>query len=267
MIMGGEPTIHPDFEKMIIEATKYYQNIELFTNGTKINEVISIPNIINLHWQNRFQFIVNGYQFDPTKTENFDVNKFSSIILFYVIPFDEEENNKIIEKIIKIAKFNPKFIFAISLDTSINILDEEIAKTYRKRYVNFLKNTFPFIYNRANVDHPIPHCFFTQEIISDLYEIGIGPIHLLNKYRPCCDQNIGLVNTDWSLEYCNQTRINLGNIKGKTIPEITKMLQLAPKMKYELVKTISEKCANCPAFSTCKAKCWCGQLQQMEKKL
>ena len=138
------------------------------------------------------------------------------------------------------------------------MLDEGIAKDYRDRYLEFYRRVIPYIAPRYSYDHPFPDCWWTQELVDDLHSMGVGPIHL---HPSCCDVRIGLIDTQWNLHYCNQTRIEIGNINGLTIPEIEKLIQSAPRSKIILLKNISKKCRSCPAIVTCKARCWMRQLQ------
>jgi sulfatase maturation enzyme AslB (radical SAM superfamily) len=252
-IMGGEPTIHPEFAYMAIESLKYYGTISLFTNGTTLNSVIRNVPILKAHTHGRFQFIINGFT-----APDFDTDYFERVDLHFVIPFDERSLAQIISKILKFAP-DRKFNFILSGDTGVNVLDSRIANVYRERYLEFFKQVIPAIAPRYSFDHPFPECFWTQDLIDELHQLGVGPVHL---HPACCDVRIGLIDTEWNLHYCNQTRIELFNIKGLEIPKVNEMIQSAPGMKVDLVKSISEKCRNCPAVVTCKTKCWCRQLQK-----
>jgi hypothetical protein len=251
-IMGGEPTIHPDFYLMTEHALRYYGTVILFTNGSTLDDNITDPHILRAHIQGRFNFIINGFT-----AKTFNTNFFNHYALHFVVPFDEVNHKRMIKKVAEFAK-DPKAHFIISGDTGVDLLNEDVAEQYRHRYLDFWKGTIQHINGRYEYDHPFPNCFFTQELIDELHRLQVGPVH---ESPSCCDRYIGLIGTDWSLTYCNQTRIHLGNIYRLIIPAINRLIQTAPAQKCGIVKQLSPKCAECPSVVTCKTHCWCRQLQ------
>jgi len=72
---------------------------------------------------------------------------------------------------------------------------------------------------------------------------------------------MGLIDYNFDLYFCNQTRIKIGSIlddngEPKLVPEIMETLQKFSCVKTENVKNMSEKCRNCGVVASCKTGCF-----------
>jgi radical SAM protein with 4Fe4S-binding SPASM domain len=77
----------------------------------------------------------------------------------------------------------------------------------------------------------------------------------------CNCPNIGLVDWNFDVYYCNQTRIKIGSILNddnsvKTLPEIISMITPYHGKKVEYIKKIESKCKKCEALYTCRLGCY-----------
>lgn len=242
--MGGEPTVHPDFIEMTEAAVDYYKIVLLFTNGTRLNQ-IKTRKIMEAYDENKFGIIVNGYA-----APDADYSDFDHIMFHFVVPAQKHEFNRIVRKVKRFARM-PYASFSISGDTNVNLFNTRARADYRKLYVKFWKKVIAHVSMRCMIDHPFPHCFWTQQMIDELHGIDVGLIHQLKPN--CCDRNIGLIDTDLNIQYCNQTRIPIGSIIGKTLLEVDRMIRTAPQKKMEL---LNSRCQLCPSAVICKAACW-----------
>lgn len=257
-IMGGEPTLHPEFLSVADLAIQLFGHISLFTNGTNL-QYVTHPDILAAHWGDKFQFIINGYTFD------FDLWRawgkyYKKMQLHFVVPDFSASRKEMVTKI----KFLAKVIapvqthFILSGDTQVNIFDTVKLLDYRWNYIEAMKAIIPLLREYGHTysfDHTFPQCFWTQEMITELAEADIEPVHLMR--QSCCDTILGLMDTNFDIWYCNQTRLKVGNAfvngKPRQIEEILRMLRDMPCKKCaELIG----KCRECPAQITCKSACW-----------
>jgi hypothetical protein len=148
--------------------------------------------------------------------------------------------------------------FIISGDTGVNIFDDETMLEYRERYIDTLCKIVSILDSHGHdfsYDHVFPTCFWTQEMMDRVHEINITPPHLMR--RPCCHTILGLLDTNFDLWYCNQTRIKVGNmfVNGhpRRMEEVHRMLADMPCKKCE---SLRPECQKCPAKDTCKTGCW-----------
>jgi len=255
-LMGGEPTIHPEFLQVADLGILLFNAVTLFTNGTNLQHIVH-PDILASHWTDKFQFIINGYTFN---LNNWNVWKryYKKIQLHFVIPKDNIK--AIINKINHIISENRsnQLHFIISGDTQLNIFDEKILADYRENYIYGLTSIIPKLQKHRfsySFDHIFPSCFWTSDMISELHRNDIEPVHL--QRQSCCDRILGLLDTNFDLWYCNQTRLKIGNVfvngKPRSMEEIHRMIRDMPALKE---KSLPIRCQECPAISTCKSACW-----------
>ena len=72
---------------------------------------------------------------------------------------------------------------------------------------------------------------------------------------------MGLIDYNFDLYYCNQTRIKLGSILKdngdvKTMDEIINMIQRGSRMKTNSIMELSDKCKGCAVLASCKVGCY-----------
>jgi sulfatase maturation enzyme AslB (radical SAM superfamily) len=253
-IMGGEPTIHPEFLSVASFGILLFNQITLFTNGTNM-KVITNPDILAAHWGDKFKFIINAFTF------NLDDNwqqwgKYYKRASFHFVLGEKKtiEKAKLLAQCIAPVQAH----FILSGDTQINIFDDKYLGEYRVRYIQSLIEIIEKLREHGHTysfDHQFPICFWTQDMIDDLQEADIDPIH---NRQGCCDKILGLLDTNFDLWYCNQTGIKIGNVfvngKPRTMDEIHRMIRHMPNEKVQQVTL--DKCMNCPAQITCKTACW-----------
>lgn len=235
-IMGGEPTLHPRIIDIIQEGLKHYFTVSLFTNGINIDRIVK-------RFGNRISYTVNGYTFDPKK--DFEV-------LHFVITKNDTE--KVIDKMMKCIVSHSKSIFVYSPDTQVNIFDEEEFNDYRKTWIEATKIIVPELNKRKmrwQLDHNLPLCFFTKEINYELEKLSL-PTKI---FSSCKCVEIGLIDWNFDLYYCNQTRIKLGTILNKSIPELNEMVQNSREKKIDNIK-LNKKCQHCELINKCGMGCY-----------
>jgi radical SAM protein with 4Fe4S-binding SPASM domain len=268
-IMGGEPTLHPRFYEVIEEACRYYRLVSLFTNGSTMPKIAKEPLMIKHHFSRKLQYLINGFTFDIDKFGEY--REFvHSISLHCVVPINNVNN--FIEKVLTYSQRIPNVFIAISPDTQINLFDDDILNKYRTAWTKSLTNIVPALLQQGThfgYDHNLPICFFTQEMIDDLHKHNIG--NLYNARICCCGEiTMGLIDYNFDLYFCNQTRLKIGSILNregnpKTLDEITHMLQGITKVKADKISEMSDKCKECRVLSSCKVGCYYNALCKGDK--
>jgi len=261
LLMGGEPTMHPRIIEMMLEAAKYYRVADLFTNGTRLHKIAKHPEVIREHFKDKIIYTINGYVFDEAKyLEYKDYTKKISLH-FVITTWGHEE---IAKKILRCIELGPEAVsIVLSVDTMVDIFDEEMMKDYRKIWLDTLKKIIPSLNGSPiswSTDHRVPYCFFTQEMIDELNLLGLEHFHF--EVSACTCASSGLIDTAWDLWYCNQTRIKLGSLIKENnelmrLPEIVnKYITPGHKIKTNCIKNLREKCKNCNALDTCRVGCY-----------
>ena len=276
-IMGGEPTLHPRILEVIHEGCLHFGGVDLFTNGTKLYKIANYPLVVRYHLEEKIEYVINGYVFNYE-----DIDEVSSFIsramLHFVIPDNEEEMEKICDKIF--AHMGGIYHIIISPNTQVNLFDDKIQEDYRKIWMKAITRVVPELIRTGvpfNYDHVLPICFYTQEMLDELHKIPLhdytkklDAIHE-DKITCCCEVQMGLIQTNFDLHFCNQTDIKIGSILNedgspKTIDEIQQMLLPFSKTKTDCIKSISPKCRVCPVVASCKVGCYYTTLRSNHEK-
>jgi len=263
-VMGGEPTLHPRFLEVVEESLNHYRTISIFTNGSTMHKYASNRMLMKNHFRGRVDYKINGYVFDPNKFEEYK-EYVHQIGLHCVVPLGDSD--LFVNKVLEFTYLHPQVMILLSPDTQVNIFDESILKEYREVWINVITDIVPEL-RRMNIpfgyDHVFPICFYTQEMIDILHTFDMDSLY---REKICCcgDLNLGLIDYNFDLYYCNQTRIKLGSILKddntfKTMDEIFNMIQCASSMKTESILELSDKCRSCHVVASCKTGCFYNSL-------
>ena len=268
-MMGGEPTVHPRFADIVEEATKHVRVVKVYTNGLKLKEIASDLKILLPHFEDKLIYIINGY------TCNFDKiiesqQYIRAVAIHFVVTLDG--TYKMLKKFDECLKLYPLTFPVISPDSQVNIFDGDILNRYREIWVEAAKYLVPKMretggMNAGKIDHSFPMCFYTQDMIDELAASGIEGLHMV-KQNCCAETAMGLIDWNWDLYYCNQTRIKIGSIlndegKPKSMPEILEMInKKGTGIKTEKIIELSDMCRDCPALHTCKLGCFYNTLDR-----
>lgn len=240
-LMGGEPTIHPNFKLLYEHAQTKFEQVVLFTNG--LDEIIGRiePRISDT--------VVYNFNFYNSKWDS------SKILLnglgkrLMEIQISSDSNKEMLcENLEKLYMNIPKEKIGVNLTLNcvenIYVNKKEIIDTWNT--VNeFLTKKIEVNYN---IDHNIPFCFF------------MGSNMKIKPGKQLCDYNCsGLIDTKLRLRYCNQMPKILTNIKNDNefIPYkiIDNYLYSAYLRKIE--SNMKKICISCVLFKdTCNGGCF-----------
>ncbi len=239
-IMGGEPTVHSQFEGIISISQQYFESIIIFTNA--VND--RIKNII----PRKKDTIVYNSDFI---NDNFDVSK---LLL-------EGEGHRrleiqisedcLVDRIIAMLKTlkNTPTKYNLTLNCMENIFQNKIKLSEKWHHITtYITHELNKDYN---IDHHIPFC------LSKLFDSE-------SKCDMCNIECSGLIDSSLNLRYCNQhpqILCKLLQSNGEFIKFSTLMEYLKNEynIKIELNKVL--KCQNCHLFmNKCNGGCFVHKL-------
>jgi radical SAM protein with 4Fe4S-binding SPASM domain len=262
-VMGGEPTLHPRVVDLVHEAYYHFGKIKLFTNGSQMSKIAKDPRMIKTHFEGVTAYLINGHTFKPEKFHEYK-DFVREIVLHCVVPLENVDDY--INRVLRFLELGPQINICISPDTQINLFDDNIMEKYRESFMKAVTTLIPRLYISNQFfafDHFFPTCFFTQDIIDTLHAYSITA---WEKTGCCSEYILGLIDWNFDLHFCNQTRFKIGNVLDKdgnmlSLPEINEMIKTAPQMKCNNIRKLSEKCRNCSALPICKVGCYYNVLQ------
>ena len=236
-MMGGEPTVHNDFEKLVEIAQNHFSGMTIFTNG--INNRIK-----NIKLREE-DCVTYNFLFNKTiSKENLNLEN-GGRRNFQVQVHKDVDEIQLANRIVELENIDREKIgVALSLDCTSNIFKDR--KILIKKLSNIekilSKNKIDFKY-----DNKIPLCFLYGS-------------NLHNKNDGMCSVDIaGVIDSDLTLRYCLQNSEKLFKIydSNKFIPwEI--LLNHLYKYSYSLrQKALDKVCVECHLFNrNCNGGCW-----------
>ena len=237
-VMGGEPTIHPNFSDIMAIAQEYFTAVFLFTNG--INN--------------------NVFEFKPRETDAIIYNfRFSKVLTADKLLLDKPGRRslevqitsktneiKLIDEILsRCGNYKERINPCLTLDCTENIFTnrEKLIEKYSKVWNACQKAGFIM-----GQDHIPPLCFIYG---SDIKMPSSGCI---------CDSNcIGLIDAKFNIKFCNQYSQSLGNLyKDDTLIPFMEYLDMLSKEQENLQDIVKEKiCDKCPFYQKyCNGGCF-----------
>lgn len=236
-IMGGEPTIHNDFEKIVEIAQEYFSGLSLFTNGiNKRIKKVSFRETDSVVFNFSFNKLLNE--------ESLYLGNGGRRSLEIQIHSDTDEI-ELTKRIIDIAKIDRERIhISLTLDCTSNIFLEKQTIVKKLRYIEqqLFDNDFKFGY-----DHRMPLCY--------LYKTGLHP----SGDGICSFPNSGLIGADLKLRFCNQHNEKILNLvdDGRFLPWTIVKNHLR-KRYFELqAESLNKICSECIFYGEgCNGGCW-----------
>lgn len=239
-IMGGEPTVHTEFENIVLIAQRYFNSIIIFTNAVnerikniKLRETDSIT----------YNFTFINYNFDITKLLLEQPGKRSIEVQ---ISSDSDEKNILdrMKWLNEVCDFSDKVQYNLTLNCIENIfLKEDIIVKKWNSVVDYIENDLNMDYN---VDHNIPKCFSSQ-------------MKLNKPCKLCSVECSGLIDTDLYLRYCNQMPkriIKLLN-NNEFVDYNIVISNLNNNFEEKINNNYEKKCYKCMNFkNTCNGGCF-----------
>lgn len=236
-IMGGEPTIHNDFETLIEIAQEHFSAITVFTNG--INERIKNVEL------REDDVITYNFLFNKTLSEHNLFLENGGSRSFQVQVLKDCDEAALADRIVELAKIDEEKIDVIlSFDCKSNIFkDKDILVKKLSHIENVLiRNNISLQY-----DHKTPSCFLFGENLH------------VNNDGMCTVDIAGVIDSDLTLRYCNQNPDKILPLCGPDgFVEWDILLNHLYKCYYSLrTKALNKICSECRLFNrNCNGGCW-----------
>lgn len=200
-IMGGEPTTHPDFLKIVSIAQQNFDSVHVFTNGVN-DEITKVE--MREHDTIIYNLSCMGEKYPSSK-----LMPEKNFIHAYETRIDAQSSVERIKRVLAHIHsiVGDKIVVNLTLNCVEEIFDhkEKIISNWNA-VVSYLEDEMGMGYR---VDHAIPYCFF------------VGSNMRLKISGSLCSLNCtGLISPDLQLRHCNQTSENLLHIRknGKFVP-------------------------------------------------
>ncbi|MGL5126411.1 MAG: radical SAM protein [Fusobacteriaceae bacterium] len=248
-IMGGEPTIHPDFLELIQYAQTKLNGVHIFTNSLS-------DKIYKVELREKDSIIYNSLFLK----ENFDIKKLrldalGTRALETQISSDSNIDNMIanFKRIINeaIKQYGYEHILEkIGINMTLNCCEdifknkEVIIEKWNKFY-DFVKEELKI---DVVVDHSVPWCFFVNTNMK--IKQGIWK---------CSSECSGLIDSSFNLRYCNQlpTVLTPLKIEGLFIPMKILKNYLYMENLNKITSNLNKICKNCIFFNDkCNGGCF-----------
>lgn len=251
-IMGGEPTIHPDFLEIYKMSQQYFQNVNLFTNALNENVLFIKPRDCDAIIYN---FLFVTYEFDFNKF----LPNFSHFFRIFEIVIDSNTDTEALYQQIDYVHKNclrlnilpEKIRYQLTFNCIENIFRfKDLLNKRLVEVINFIINLSP---KSISFDHRIPFCFWLPETLSAMKELN------LDYYSGSCWGNdFGLIDAEFNLLHCNQHPIKLINFfdNGNIVDfNILKNSLIKANLEKRLFN-LNKACFNCTHFDAiCTGGC------------
>lgn len=240
-IMGGEPTVHKEFLKIIDIAKKSFQRITIFTNA--LNENIQKV-VLREH-----DSIVYNFNFAPIFTEDTFVLQQPGYRALEVQVRADTDERILLQKLLGILELGRgRLTTSFTLDCTSNILQSKSTLSQKLRFLTEGLRNRNLIYG---FDHTLPLCF--------LYRAGVnvGKNDGLCHFKDC-----GLIDASLNLRFCNQYPDRLICLKqnGQFIPWSIVKNRLLLKFFQNQVTVLTKACKDCIFYNRqCNGGCWMGK--------
>lgn len=239
-ILGGEPTVHPEFKEIIRLAQRHFEYLGIFTNGL-------IDCFYDIEFRDTDSLIFNFKFIDIQNPRVYHFEKKGTRVLEIQVTKDSNPN-EIIDRIQRFSNEEKKKLLCnLTLDCKSNIFKERSIILPK---LHILESEFKKQNTMFSYDHKIPLCY--------LYKSGIH-VHNLGI---CNKTSAGIIDSSLNLRFCLQnTEILIPLIRGNEfIP--WKIIENNLEKKYlELRQTSLEKiCSSCIFYGDkCNGGCWIPQ--------
>lgn len=242
-IMGGEPTIHPNFEEIMAISQKYFDIVYLFTNAINCS-------VLNLYKPRENDTIIYNFSFAN------NLNK-KSFLLDYpgkrhldIVIGNETDTEKITENILRVSSIDTTRIECnLVIDNCINIF----------KYKSLLIEKINEIYNNVRLQNPLVRIQFQSNLpLCFTYGEKLPP-HTLNTI---CPNEAVLVDGEYNVRFCNLFSDKLVNMfKDDNLIPFKILRNYARAASIGLRKKSLEKvCKDCLFYGDqCNGKCYIPQ--------
>lgn len=241
-IMGGEPTIHPDFLRIMEIAQKYFSIVYLFTNALLDSKLFKYE-------PRESDTIVYNFNFSKNlKPETILLEKLGKRVLDVVI--DKDSNIvELSKEILRVVSFDyEKIKVQLVINNCLNIF----------KYKDIIVSKVNDLYNSLNVEPRINKVFECNAPMCFTIGTNLPPF----KQNSICEPRSVLIDGDCNLRFCNlynEPLINMFNVNGM-IPFAIVKNQIELAYYKSRISCLEKICKYCIFYNNkCNGKCIIGQ--------
>jgi radical SAM protein with 4Fe4S-binding SPASM domain len=261
-IMGGEPTLHPDFIEIVDACHQTAPVLRMFTNGLK-KEILDQAN-----WQPNDTVAYNFFVANKKLTNQNYLWEQNINRTFHVVVNTKTDLAMLFTKLRNLAELlqkQPEPVrkrsgVALSLDTQENIFfHKERLQEILHAFVRRLR-----LWGFRNIlrDHPVPVCFWTRPDIRQYLDTHMDNNKIADCLSPNCASWIGI---DGTIRHCNQFPIYCGELTENPTRAMLDELYLKGRAaKLALIRQ-DEDCGKCPHLESCLGGCF--KAYHMDRKV
>ncbi len=241
-IMGGEPTIHPDFIKIMDNAQEYFPTVYLFTNAIAHGDLIKYS-------PRESDAIVYNFNFSASLIpEKLLLDKPGERVLDVVIDIDSDIS-KLTREILRISSFDyDRIKVQLVINNCLNIFK------YKDRIVYNVNN----LYNNLNVEPRINKVFECNAPLCFTAGVDLPPFRV----NTLCEPRSVLIDGSCNLRFCNLYNNKLTNMFNGDgiIPFSIVQNQIELAYYKSRILCLEKICKNCVLYGKkCNGKCLIGQ--------
>lgn len=244
-ILGGEPTLHSQWEKVIDCSQKYFESISIFSNGILMDKLKSIKLRSSDNLILNFSFY-----------KNWDIESLANLKCIFSIkiePHLDIESQK--DYLKELSNKGGCFSLNLSLDCTENIFKSNIQEYIDKteEWINFAKeNNIKIV-----LDHGIPKCLLDNK------DLSIDSRYFFSNKGMCSLDNGGLISSDGGVHFCPNymdSSFYIQDKKGDFIPWSVFKDNLNKIYILKCMEAYRRICKGCKDFNnSCNGNCWASQ--------
>lgn len=255
-LLGGEPTIHPNFKELYPYFQSKFERVTLFTNALN-DSIKQITPRANDYITYNGYFINKHFNTDKFLPENpYPFLRTIQNVINTSFNFDQfKERALLVRDYFKKIGLEKHYTMALSLDCTEDIFtNAEKLNNIFIDIINFMAQNGVRVTTHRNA----PVCFFVNpELlrVRKFYNNRIFPSHI-------CDVSYGqaIIDTDFNLKYCDRMPKILGNVFRNDFDTIEfeefKMMMYQGYL-WKMKDNYTLKCKNCKLWGKeCNGGCY-----------
>jgi len=243
-IMGGEPTIHPQFGEMMFAAQKYFECVYLFTNAIQSNRLLSY------HPREKDSIIYNFHFAKHINEKSLLLDESGERLLDVIVDYNSpiEEMLTDILTINKIASNRTRVQLVLNNSSNIFKHKEIIVSNINSLYERLKNNGV-----KVSFECAAPLCFTFGTNLPE------------HNHNTICPQEAVLIDGSYNVRFCNLYSSKLVNLfTGASQDTIIPFQILRNYVTMESFRNkslcLDKICKDCLYYGTvCNGKCHIGQ--------
>jgi sulfatase maturation enzyme AslB (radical SAM superfamily) len=207
-IMGGEPTVHPDFVSIYEYAQKKFGTVKLFTNARndimreitpRLSDAVTY-NLLTIRPDFDVEKLLPSANFERTFETMVGANSNMKQLL---------DNVSFIYKLCCEADLEGKVFINVTLNCVEDIFEHKDVLNHN--WMDLVQHIQSLDPSLLSFDHKIPYCFWKKETLGFMKDRGIESLTVFT----CRPGDYGLINTNFDLLYCNQHPVKISSMFRK----------------------------------------------------